>query len=299
MMPSEFALIQSIQQQIKINDERVITGIGDDCAVVLGRAGFYMLLTTDSLVEDVHFCAGNIAPEQLGFKALAVNLSDVAAMGGVPLYVLVSLGLPPSLPAVWIKEFYGGMDQLARQHRVSIVGGNISSAEKLHIHITLVGEVKRAHCKWRKGARDQDRIYVTGPMGGAALALKEKKYLAPPVRVREGQDLGSLDSVTSMTDVSDGLLADLQHILDASGCGAILQYDAIPKPDSSGLIPDMVLSGGEDYELLFTAAENFNSMENPGVWCIGRMTHDRGLSVLDKDGSPIKVEGRGFDHFRP
>lgn len=296
---SEFSLIQSIQQQIKINDKRVITGIGDDCAVVEGRAGFYMLLTTDSLVEDVHFCVGDIAPDQLGFKALAVNLSDVAAMGGDPLHALVSLGLPPSVTGVWIKEFYGGMNRLAGEVGVSIVGGNISSAEKLHIHVTLVGEVKETHCKWRKGARNRDRIYVTGPMGGAALALKEKKYHEPPVRVREGQDLGSLNSVTSMTDVSDGLLADLQHILDASGCGAILQYETIPKPDNSGLTPEMVLSGGEDYELLFTATENFNLVENPGVWCIGRITNERELSVLDKDGSPIKVAGQGFDHFRP
>lgn len=267
-LPGEFELIARLVADLP-HRRRTILGPGDDCAIVARGASPY-LLTIDSMVEGVHFNLGWGTPEQLGARALTVNLSDVAAMGGVPTVCVVNLAIRPGLTRRFLGRLYGGLRRAARAGTVDIVGGNITSARQLAITIALLGDAPARPLR-RDSARAGDEIFVTGTLGDAALGWRilagerrarssarrhlVSRYLAPTARLWAGQRLARLRPAPAAIDLSDGLLQDLGHLLERSGVGAELDARSIPLSSAYREVagPDLslALGGGEDYELLF------------------------------------------------
>lgn len=335
---SEFGLIKRIARKTKVKDKSVIVGIGDDAAVIISPiptllsgsvVGPPLLVTTDSLIEDVHF-RKDCPPDALGWKALAVNISDIAAMGGVPEYFLLSLGIPAGKSIEYIDRFIEGLTDAAQKYGVSLIGGDTtSSPDRFYISVTAFGKGGE-NVLLRSGAGPGDTIFVTGTLGDSALGLKmleeeaiksvedEKslltsqlidRHMRPTPRVREGIQLAKSGMVTSMIDISDGLLGDLGHICEESSVGARIWIDSIPL--SQGFICfsnkfggiDLALSGGEDYELLFTVRHKdlntFISMTGGGGYTpIGEIVNGSDLEVIGSDGSRYLPKSRGYDHFR-
>jgi thiamine-monophosphate kinase len=293
-------------------------GIGDDAAVVGEH-----VVTTDMLIEDVDFTRA-IPLRFVARKSLAVNLSDLAAMGALPAYALIALGLPP-----WaheqLDEFLEALASAARQYDIDLVGGDLSAAEKLTVAVTAVGYVEHRPLL-RSGARPGDRIYLSRPIGGSAAGLwllqhgwtvdggpdvpyaqREfamsaiRRHVDPEPEVRLGRELAQIDQVSACIDVSDGLSTDLHHLCDASGVGAEIERERIPVfPDlpRSGLpipVQECVLHGGEEYALLFTSslreAELSARLGRP-VYAIGRMSREKGVRLNGE-----ALEAKGFEHF--
>jgi thiamine-monophosphate kinase len=275
--------------------------------------GAELAITTDMLVEGRHFSPG-AEPPALGHKALAVNLSDLAAAGATPRWITLALALP-SADEHWLKGFSEGLFALADRHGVELIGGDTTRGP-LTIDITAFGEVPAGKALSRAGAHAGDDLWVSGELGGAALALArpgiagaEKRLHEPEPRVALGERLRGL--ARAAIDVSDGLTGDLAHILERSGVGAVVHYERIPRDVSFKKIQDpsleaqCVLSGGDDYELLFTAGKDRRALlesvsKDLGLELsvIGEITGQAGkLVVLDKDGSPMSHRG-GYDHFR-
>ena len=288
-------------------------GIGDDCALLRPDAGLELAVTTDMLVEGRHFLPG-ADPEALGHKALAVNLSDLAAMGAAPRWATLGLALPAA-DERWLAGFARGFFALAERFGVDLVGGDTTRSPLLTITITALGEVPSGVAMYRAGARPGDDIWVSGELGGAALALAHPEIAAladrlhrPEPRVELGERLRGL--ARAAIDVSDGLAGDLGHILERSQVGAVLEYAKLPKPAMfekfRELERDCVLSGGDDYELLFTAGQP----ERGDIEALGRelkvplarigviQAGAAKLVVLDAGGKPMAYRG-GFDHFAP
>jgi len=293
---------------------RALLGVGDDCALVRPNAGLDLALTTDMLVEGRHFAAG-AAPRALGHKALAVNLSDLAAMGAAPRWALLALGLPAA-DERWLAEFSAGFFALAERHGVALIGGDTTRAAALTISIVAVGEVPAGVALYRHAARDGDDIWVSGELGGAALALRRpeleevaRRLHEPEPRVELGERLRGL--AHAAIDISDGLVGDLQHILERSKVGAVLDYPRVPRPrvfarlGDAELERDCVLSGGDDYELVFTAPRQtraaLDSLATELGLALTRIgaiaAGDARLVVRDADGAPMTYRG-SFDHFR-
>jgi len=330
----EFGLIKRITRRSRRKDPSVKVGAGDDAAVITppippltrgGKRGATpLLVTTDSLVEDVHFRRDS-PPEAVGWKAVAVNISDIAAMGGVPKYYLLSLSVPEGISVDYLDRLSAGMNEAARRYGLSLIGGDTtSSPDRIYISITVIGEASK-NILLRKGAKTGDQIFVTGTLGDSALGLRileeGRDVVAPPLqklimrhlrpipRVKEGIFLANSGMITSMIDVSDGLLADLGHISEESGVGATVWADKIPLSkgfkslsDRFGGI-DLALSGGEDYELLFTVnggnITNFLS-ETKGVKFahIGEITKGKGVRVVGRDGRLHIPQRSGYEHFK-
>jgi thiamine-monophosphate kinase len=323
----EFGLINRIRKSMAASDPDLIQGIGDDVAVV-GLGNKVLLVTTDILIEDIHFDRSWIDPYRLGKKALAVNLSDIAAMGGTPRYFLISLGLPKNLPLSFFSSFYRGLKEGAKRFHVALIGGDTSLSQKIVINICLLGEGKKGELLFRKGARIGNDLFVSGTLGDAALGLKilQKeglqgrtrgligKHLSPCPRIELGQAITGHRLATAMIDVSDGLLIDTTHLLEESGVGACIWEDRIPL---SGLYRkwihayskkpyEIALTGGEDYELLFTASPEIRerisslarSLKIP-ITRIGEILHKKqGLHIIRKDGKDYSPSRLGFEHFR-
>src|SRR3954470_5600070 len=245
---------------------RALLGVGDDCALVRPDAGLELAITTDMLVEGRHFLP-DVAPRSLGHKSLAVNLSDLAAMGAAPRWALLALGLPDAEPQ-WLEQFAAGFFALAERHGVELIGGDTTRSPLRTISIVAIGEVPAGVAMYRGAAVPGDDIWVSGELGGAALALKHPERAAqfpelarrlhePEPRVELGERLRGL--AHAAIDVSDGLTGDLGHILERSQVGATLDFERIPRLaavrslDDRELERDCVLSGGDDYELVFTA----------------------------------------------
>jgi thiamine-monophosphate kinase len=256
----EFGLIKQIRDTFThpLNkggrEGGVVVGIGDDCAAFKPREGFLIITTTDALTEDIHFKLDYIQPFQLGLKSIYINLSDIAAMGGIPLYALLSLSIPPSFSVEFMNEFLKGVKDAADRYKVSVIGGNISSSKNdFSIHITIIGEIEKEHMVLRKGAKAGDRIFVTGWLGDSAAGLEilkrsqksgapiqwmgrkcqiDKKlierHLIPTPRLKEGRFLAINNLATSMIDISDGLASDLKRICEESGVGANIFTENIP-----------------------------------------------------------------------
>lgn len=302
----------------------VTVGIGDDAAAVEPVPGRLSLLTTDMLVEGVHFDLSFCDPLSLGRKALSVNLSDIAAMGGEPRHFLLSLAVPPSVPLEFLDQCVQGMLQRAGEFGAVLIGGDTcSSPDRLVLSITLLGDQLPHLIVRRSGARAGDSIFVTGTLGDSALGLSllrrgERtgpaiaRHLDPVPRVREGRALAEAGIPTAMIDISDGLLADLGHILALSSVGARLHADRIPlSPQFRSHFPvadreslSLALAGGEDYELLFTAPpekmpELFGLLGEQGtpITEIGTITPETGLSLVGEDGAELSLDVTGFDHF--
>lgn len=292
---TEFGLIARIRRTVKLRSPRVAKGVGDDCAVIRDGRGRFLLITSDLLIEGIHFRLAFTDPVRLGTRALAVNLSDVAAMGGRPLFYLVGLALPSRTQVSFVDGLYAGMESLAATFQVSMVGGDTCRSDRLMIAISLVGEVGSREIVTRAGARPGDRLFVTGTLGDSALGLKilkrclgrrrsglsgellerllaktfpggdslflVERHLSPPVRLLEGQALSRLAS--SMIDLSDGLLSDVTRICEESRVGAEVRVEGLPlSPAFRKIAPlfpgnpvDLALAGGEDYELLFTVPQ--------------------------------------------
>ena len=241
----EFGLIELIRKQLRV-DSRVVRGIGDDTAVLPYSGSKYLLLTTDMLAENVHFTR-RMSAEDVGHKALACNISDIAAMGGLPTFAVVSIGIPKSLPVSYVSDLYKGMQKLASQFGVSVVGGDTIKSDKIVINVALLGEVEKKYLVTRDGASSGDWIFVTGPLGGS---LKSGRHLTFIPRLAQARFLVKSFKPSAMMDISDGLAGDLNHILKASKVGAQLWQQDIPRTKGSSL--KQALTDGEDFELLST-----------------------------------------------
>ena len=296
----ELGLIKRISRGIRL-DSSVIKGIGDDAAVIAWTKDKYLLYTCDMLVEDVHFRRSAATAFQIGWKALGRNISDIAAMGGVPRYAVVSIGLDPKLPVSFVDGIYKGIKALAKKFKVNIVGGDIARSVKTVIDISLIGEVEKKNLVTRCGAQKGDLILVTGAIGGSI----KGKHLNFMPRTCEARQLVKSFKINSMIDVTDGLSLDLWRMLDASGTGARIHESLIPvsaQADSFG----KALSDGEDFELLFTMsapeAKRFfktalAKMRTP-VTLIGEITNKKqGYVLVAENGKERKVGPRGYLHF--
>jgi thiamine-monophosphate kinase len=274
----------------------VVKGIGDDCAVVDAGRGMYTLLTSDMIVEGVDFRRGE-KPELVGRKALAVNLSDIAACGGIPQYALVSLGLPAASTVEAVTGMYRGMSRLAREFGMTVVGGDISRAPALTVDVSLHGSVEKENLVLREGAQEGDIILATGSFGGSI----KGRHLRFTPRVKEARYLVNNFRVNAMIDSSDGLAQDLGHILEKSRAGCVLFESLIPQSkDSRGI--DDALHSGEDFELIFTAdRENAEAMLRSRRFlfsAIGSVTRrGTGMRMVDRGGRVRRVEPRGWRHF--
>ena len=249
----ETDLIGLIQSLNAAQAPGLVKGIGDDCAILRPKAGEDILVTTDFLLEDVHFLRATHSAADCGWKALARGLSDIAAMGGTPQYAFVSLALAPWSDARWVRGFYTGMQRLAQRHGVVVAGGDLTRSDKVLCDIVVLGAVRRGQALCRSGARPGDRLYV---LGGSALGLETqhgaawKRHLRPEPRVEAGRALAARFKATACMDLSDGLALDLHRLCRESGCRAELNGTLPVFPGSS---IQQALAGGEDYELLFAA----------------------------------------------
>jgi len=327
----EFGLISRISAQVESADG-VITGIGDDAAVTVLSPGMQLVTSTDMLLEDVHFRCLWHDPYRLGRKSLAVSISDIAAMGCIPRWALLSLALPSGIPLDFLDEFTRGFLDIAAGHGVSLIGGDTcASRHGLIISVTIMGEQEPGRIVLRSGARPDDEIWVTGTVGDAALGLEllekgensfsvthgEQEYLVsrlldPTPRSAAGRAVAEAGLVSAMIDVSDGVLADFGHIAEQSAIGGVIRVDALPLSSAfcSALrsrpasLHHLALTGGEAYELLFTApVANRNKiaqiMKKCGVDAtpIGIVTPSPGVSALLADGSSYMPRKHGFNHF--
>ncbi|BDV41351.1 thiamine-monophosphate kinase [Geotalea uraniireducens] len=320
----EFGFIGRIAARIA-EGKGVRVGIGDDAAVTEVQPGYVLLTTSDMLIEQVHFDLAFTDPYRLGKKSLAVNLSDIAAMGGEPRHFLLSLAIPVDLPLEFLDRFIEGVLAMADQYGVILIGGDTCrSSAGLVVSITLHGEQLPDRVVCRAGARPGDAVFVTGTVGDSALGLAQlrqgetagpavDRHLDPVPRVRAGIALAEAGFATAMIDISDGLLADLGHIAERSGVGARVDAEQLPispffRAAASRLSTDhlaLALAGGEDYELLFTAPAPLEEriidlMAALGVMCrrIGTITAaGSGIVVTGEGGRTLAVPRAGFNHF--
>jgi len=327
----EFGLIDLLREMItntvdknsSVNPE-LILGIGDDAAAWQGDLSI-QLATCDTLVQDIHFQLDFISWEDLGWKAMAINLSDIAAMGGLPCYALVSLSLPGTTEIDSVTALYRGMIELSGRFDTVIIGGNISAAPQVIINITVLGHsnTERNSILTRSEARIGDKTAVTGYLGASAAGLKilkenikpdsesttilKQAFLRPNPRIEEGQILKK-NGVRSAIDISDGLIADLGHICKASGVSARIYTPLIPvQPEGmSNFGVDalgLALSGGEDYELLFTGTHEVINNVRDAVSCpvtvIGEIIEDNAekVMVIDENGNSLSPGSTGWKHF--
>ncbi|MBU0506312.1 MAG: thiamine-phosphate kinase [bacterium] len=332
-MTSEFDIIKNIQTHIIERNPQLIKGIGDDAAVVKKDTHTVHVISKDLLIEDIHFELKFTSWLDLGKKAMAVNLSDIAAMAAKPAYALVALGIPSKMTSSDISELYTGLEYVANEFSVSIVGGDLSrSPDKLFISITVVGEVTNTGCKYRDGAQEGDGIYVSGPLGSAAIGfagLKKKKIIDhayvqafknPRPRIALGSLLAECSYVHAMIDTSDGLVQDLEHMMHASKMQARLVLDDIPIEKEFHetckklkLDPvETLLTGGEDYQLLFcmddkklpNLLKKLEMKRNIQINRIGSVmkpcedSHTPTIQVFDSKQKEVKIKTKGFDHFK-
>jgi thiamine-monophosphate kinase len=326
----EFGLIDLLAKMVSSSrnnksesHRQLIIGIGDDAAVWHDDASI-KLATVDSLIQDVHFSLNTISWQELGWKALAVNLSDIAAMGGVPKYALASLALPGDTEVEDVTAMYQGMTELAQQFDVAIVGGDTCKAPVVSITVTILGNSQGQNILRRSNARPGDNIAVTGYLGSAAAGMEmltnrlrfepevttylRDAFCHPRPRIAEGQLLVKQGVVTAI-DISDGLLSDLRQICKASRVSARVEVDRIPiqsvvRNNFGDRALELALAGGEDYELLFTASSGvINKLKEEApcpVTIIGEITEGKPgeLNLLDASGHPVDLRGIGWEHFR-
>jgi thiamine-monophosphate kinase len=325
----EFKLIHHLSSRLKFRAADSVLGIGDDCAVYPVNAGTNEVISTDALVEGIHFKLFTTTPEALGRKALSASLSDIAAMGGTPKRALVTLGIPKKISVLFLEKLYSGFNDICNKFQVELSGGDtVSSPKCFFINVAVIGEAK--HIFTRQGAKANDLIFVTGTLGDSSLGLKLlnknssvskdhkfliKKHLDPTARIHEASILSRLEpSITSMIDISDGLVQDLYHICKASKVGAQIHENLLPQsPEltrtcskiSTPPLP-LLLNGGEDYELLFTLpADGVKKLVRQFlkakvlVTQIGEIIpKPRKVSLMMRDGTTkILQESEGFNHF--
>lgn len=308
---NELELIRLLTRSLPSNDS-VVTGAGDDCAVLdLGVPSRFILFKTDAVVEGIHF-RSDAAPEKIGHKALARCLSDIAAMAGTPTAALVTLGLPSTFEPAFVEAIYRGMNAVAQRYGVAIVGGETTTnPDRLLLSIALLGTVAKDNCLRRSGAKPGDALFVTGALGGS---IAGHHFDFEP-RLTEARWLADHFSIHSLIDVSDGLASDVRHLLESSKLGADLHKSSIPishaarlqaKAESSAKPPLLAaLTDGEDFELLFTLASR-DAVALLDAWkqqfpevrltCIGKITAEPGVRLRGKDGLH-PLPSHGYVHF--
>lgn len=313
----EFGLIERLKD---FQAEGAFKAIGEDCAVFPMEKGV-LLFTTDTMLEGVHFKREYASPWHIGFKALSVNLSDIAACGGRPLFYLVALTVSPEEEVGFVEELYRGMKEAGDRFGAGLLGGDLSRGDRLSVTIALIGIAEEDKWVPRDGAEVGQWIYVSGYLGESALGLRllqmghkegpfVRRHLLPEPRVPLGIELAKGHLASAMIDISDGFLKDLGHLLEASAVGAEVYVDRLPLSEpmketakAYGMDPiALALSGGEDYELLFTSPLPEGVLQELGaklgvpITAVGR-TVTSGLTLI-RGGEPWTFEGeRGFDHF--
>lgn len=321
----EFGLIRKVRKASGVRSGRVRLGIGDDAAVLHIAPSEALLATTDMLLEGVHFDLTFIDFYSLGWKSAAVNLSDIAAMGGRPRFCLTSLGIPPASSVESIERFYQGFGAVLKRHKTVLVGGDTcSSREGFVVSVTVLGETVKKRFVARSGAEPGDRIFITGPLGGSSAGLEllqsraettnrtnsalTEKHLRPVPRVDWGVKLAHSGVAHAMIDISDGLSSDLFHLCEESKVGAVLDEAAIPvlpqllKASARLNKPpvEYALNGGEDYELLFTAPPaKLTTLRSLGIplYEIGEITRGRPRIIIGNAGRNRALAPAGYDHF--
>ena len=325
----EFGLIRRWEQELAQSPEQVARGVGDDAAVLDFPPGQQVLATTDTLVESVHFDLAFTAPGQLGKKCMAVNFSDIAAMGGQARYALIALGLPGSTELAWLEAFYRGLQEEASRWSAWIVGGDtVRSPAGLVITVTVLGHAPRGRAVPRDGARPGDLVVVTGDLGGSAaglasfigspspvepeaLAYVRRRHLEPVPRLAEGEIMAR-HGVSAMIDVSDGLASEVNHLARLSRVSVVVEAASIPVAPATRTLAralgasalDWALNGGEDYELVASVApDRFAAMARvvqqltgTRLTVVGRVEAGAGC-YLATDGEPSLLEPTSYDHF--
>ena len=305
----EFGLIDRISK--RSIDKKILVGIGDDAAVFKTDEGL-QVLTTDCLVEGDHFRRKWFTAKQIGMKAIEINISDIAAMGAIPKYVLVSIALPRNIGMEFVDELYKGMWKKCNKYNIEIIGGNMTHCEKIVISITLTGEVNKKNLSLRSGAKPGDFIFVSGHLGNGRAGLRlfqegivgfekvQKCYLEPKAQLKTALDIAPY--VNSMIDVSDGLAPEVKHICDESKYGAIIYKDKIPISDEVRIIAqrlgddeyDYALYGGEDFELLYTVPKE--KLDNVKGFLVGEIIKNKKINLYF-NGKEKAIAEKGYDHF--
>ena len=327
----EFGLIDRIAPLFLKNIDNSITGIGDDCSVIPLNENESLLVTTDMLIEDVHFLCDKISPEELGHKSLAVNLSDIAAMGGAPHSAFLSIGIPKNTEIAWLDNFFDGLKKLADESNTLLLGGDTTkSIDRLVINIVVVGKIESSKIKYRSSAKPGDVICVTeniGDSGGGLKIILEnledknnedicrliKAHHKPRPHIKEGQWLSANNGVNAMMDVSDGIDSDLKRIMERSLIGAKVNLENIPVSGSLQKICEkfnwnpyqIAATSGEDYCLLVTIkkdefadiAEAFEKEFNRSLYKIGEITGRKNELNYLYNNNPVSLGKHGFDHF--
>ncbi|MDN5347453.1 MAG: thiamine-monophosphate kinase [Clostridia bacterium] len=327
----EFELIDRIKKGTIIKPETVLCGIGDDAAVLCLSDAYHLLASTDMLVEDVHFTLDTATPYEIGYKAMAVNISDIAAMAGIPEQALISIGLAGDLEVSFVDELYRGLKECARTFGVNIVGGDtVSSPEGVVINVTILGKVEKGKAVLRSGARPGDYLLVTGDLGAAAAGLEvilkglpvnkedrdylRRRHFQPQPRVIEARLAATTGAITAADDISDGLAAELREISKAAGVGAVIYAEKIPlamptvrAAAMAGKDPlDYALFGGEDFELLLACRpEAVKKVQEAvagtcgiPVTVIGEvLPPEKGL-LIEQNGRVGELKKGGYTHFQ-
>lgn len=317
-MTSEYDLINKYFYRSVPHHESTECGIGDDAAIISIPSHQQLVISLDTFIENIHFPPGTPV-EDIGFKSLAVNLSDMAAMGAVPMWATLSVTLPVA-DETWLHKFSKGFFDLANQYSVELIGGDLCHGP-LSITVQIQGVIEKGKTLFRKGAVEGDLVYVTGNLGDAGLGLtllqsrhKENnhtRYLLnrlyrPIPRVEAGQALVGI--ANSLIDISDGIATDLKYILQASQVGAIVNLDKLPISEAFDKLAGKdrfkyALTSGDDYELCFTVSRDKQSeLENRfksicPITCIGRVTGDKKLQFIDSQGEDYKLDKTGYQHF--
>ncbi len=326
-MIDELSALRLIKERFHKVSKTITIGIGDDAAAVKINPENLLLATIDSQVEDVHFLKGHISAKLLGRKSIAVSVSDIGAMGGIPKFFLASLGFSKDEDEAFLLELLDGFEVGEEEFNLKLIGGNLSSSQKLFLDITVLGEVEPHLMVKRSGARPGDIIYVSGTVGDSALGLKVlqseikneqsgfliSKQNSPQPRLKLGRELARKGVVTSMIDISDGLILDLERITVEQGVGAEIWIERVPLSldyrakvlEFTTDLYDLALSGGEDYELLFTSPQEkreeikeISEKANIKITEIGHATNNPPVRVLDVTGKETKVTRKGFIHFK-
>ncbi len=326
----EFAFIDRFSKAFQTASKNHLLGIGDDCAVIPIDDENSQLVTTDTLVDSIHFISSKTDPIDLGYKALAVNLSDIAAMGGTPKYAFLCLTTPQDIEVEWYDKFFDGFKQCCDQFEVKLLGGDMTkTTSHLVITVSLLGTAAKDKIKFRSTAKPGDLICVTGKIGDSvgglhaymnslpnseAVEYLKNAHFRPYPHIAEGKWLAAHTGVHAMLDISDGIESDIQRIMEKSGCGAEIELTELPLSDhyidigrdQGWDIWELALTGGEDYCLMLTLdpkhyakiADQFASQFNKNLSKIGNITDKKAELKLTFEGEGHEITKRGYNHFR-
>ncbi len=323
-MFNETDVLKELKERFRPSSEDVLIGIGDDCAAIRSDANDLLLISTDSLVEDVHFLKPYFKPEEIAKRSVAVSISDIASMGGRPRFILSTIGFPKCSDRNLVDGLLKGIENSCELYNVDLIGGNVTSSKELFLNITIIGQTEKDRVVRRSGAKAEDLVFVTGNLGDSALGLKvlrsEEKiedrtvinaHKDPRPRIKVGRELSRSGLASSMIDVSDGLLIDLERITTEQGVGAEIYAENVPLSASylsliSRFEKDplrLALTGGEDYELLFTSPpdrrDKIKELEistGTRISEIGTVVREKKVKLFDKGGNTLSYRKSGFVH---